>query len=396
MTSDSHDNSSRTSIFIGVGLLLLTVAAFFRPPLLPEIGRELDISPLGLGLLGSIFAFGRTAADFPAGRLSDRISVGKMMFLGATAIAFGSVMLALAPSDLVAYGSMLLLGVGSTFALTTAMAHFARAPKARRGTALSAFAAWLLAGQSLGPTFGGLLATGGGWRLAMWVAAGLAGVMGIAFLWLRTPPPEPGEAGHHGDTPPLNVSRGLLGLIYLLPAVQFAIGGALLQTLVPIVADGELGIGPATVGIALGVGGGIRFVSALASGRISDRVSRRWALVPSQVVQALGVVVFMVWATPSTWFASIVLLTLGSTGVSIGATVLGDLSEGQAMGGRLGAFRFTGDAAFMVAPLLCGWLYEISGRVAATAPMAAFAVIVTIGIALFVPETGRRARPAAS
>lgn len=381
----------RVSLLIGVGLLLLTVAAFFRPPLLPEIGRDLEITPLGLGLLGSIFAVGRTAADFPAGWLSDRFSAGPMMFFGGGLIALGSLALATAPNDLFAYGSMFFLGVGSTFALTTAMAHFARAPRANRGVALSAFAAWLLAGQSLGPAAGGFLAAGGGWRLAMWVAAGLAVAVAVGFLWLRAPQPAPGDSSHHGDAPPINAPGYVLALIYLLPAVQFAIGGALLQTLIPIVADGELGIGPGTVGAALGIGGGIRFVSALASGRISDRVSRRWALVPSQVIQALGVVVFMLWATPAAWFGSIVLLTLGSTGVSIGAAVLGDLSEGRPLGSRLGAFRFTGDAAFMVAPLLCGWLYEVAGRAAATAPMAVFAIAVTVGVAFLVPETGRRA-----
>ncbi|NND83959.1 MAG: MFS transporter, partial [Acidimicrobiia bacterium] len=251
----------RVSLLIGIGLLLLTVAAFFRPPLLPEIGRDLEISPLGLGLLGSIFAVGRTAADFPAGWLSDRFSAGPMMFFGGAAIALGSLALATAPNDLVAYGSMFLLGVGSTFALTTAMAHFARAPRATRGVALSAFAAWLLAGQSLGPAAGGFLAAGGGWRLAMWVAAGLAGVVGIAFLWLRAARPEPHEEERHGAAPPIDAPRHVLALIYLLPAVQFAIGGALLQTLIPIVADAELGIGPGTVGLALGIGGGIRFVS---------------------------------------------------------------------------------------------------------------------------------------
>lgn len=378
------------SLLIGVGLLLLTVASYFRPPLLPEIGRDLVISPLGLGLLGSIFAVGRTAADFPAGWLSDRLSAGPMMFFGGALIGLGSIALATAPNDLVAYGSMFFLGVGSTFALTTAMAHFARAPRARRGVAMSAFAAWLLAGQSLGPALSGFLAVGAGWRLAMWVAAGIALTVGVALLWLRAPAPAPAASSHHDSAPPIDAPRHVLALIYLLPAVQFAIGGALLQTLIPIVADGELGIGPGTVGAALGVGGVIRFVSALASGRISDSISRRWALVPSQAIQSLGVVVFMLWATPAAWFGSIVLLTLGSTGVNIGAAVLGDLSEGRPLGKRLGAFRFTGDAAFIVAPLLCGWLYEVAGRAAATAPMAAFAIAVTISVAFLLPETGRR------
>jgi len=46
---------------IGAGLFLLTVAAFVRPPLLPAIGRDLGMTAIGLGLLGSVFAAGRLA-----------------------------------------------------------------------------------------------------------------------------------------------------------------------------------------------------------------------------------------------------------------------------------------------------------------------------------------------
>ncbi len=189
----------------------------------------------------------------------------------------------------------------------------------------------------------------------------------------------------------MQVPRRVLAFIYLLPAVQFAIGGALLQTLVPIVADAELGMGPAVVGGALGIGGVSRFVAAVVAGQVTDRISRKWALLPGQVLQTLGVAVFMSWATPAAWFGSILLVTLGSVGVNVGATVLADLSEGTALGNRLGAFRFTGDAAFVVAPLLSGWLYELAGRGAGTAPLVVFAAVVTVGVWIFIPETAKAA-----
>lgn len=379
----------RVGVAVGAGLFLLTVSAFVRPPLLPAIGRDLTITAVGLGLLGSIFAIGRLAADFPAGLLSDRIRPGPMMSISGWIVAAGSVLLAIAPTALVAYGAMFLLGIGSTFVLTTAMAHFARAPRLRRGVAMSAFAAWLLAGQSFGPTAGGTIGSAFGWRWAVGVAAILAVLVAVAFLFLRAPLPETERPKTIGGTQAGRLVPGhILAFIYLLPAVQFALGGALLQTLIPIVADAELGIGPAVVGLALGLGGVSRFVAAMVAGQVTDRISRKWALVPGQVLQTLGVAAFLLWATPAAWFGSILLVTLGSVGVNVGATVLADLSEGSALGRRLGAFRFTGDAAFVVAPILSGWLYELAGRAVATLPLLIFSAVVTVGVWAFVPETG--------
>jgi MFS family permease len=380
---------------IGAGLFLLTVAAFVRPPLLPAIGRDLGMTAIGLGLLGSVFAAGRLAADFPAGRMTDRVRPGPMMSISAMLVAAGSVVLAIAPNPLVAHAAMLLLGIGSTFTLTTAMAYFAQAPRIRRGVSVSAFAAWLLAGQSFGPTLGGSLGGVYGWRQAVAIAGLIAIGVAVAFLFSKAPfaPASSHEpAGKTGTAHP--VRSHVLGLIYLLPAVQFALGGALLQTLIPIAADSELGIGPGTVGVALGLGGVSRFVAALVTGQISDRVSRKRALVPGQILQTAGIAVFMLWSDPVAWLVSIVLVTLGSAGVNVGVTILADLSEGSGLGKRLAAFRFTGDSALVVAPLLSGWLYQVAGRAVATVPLLLLSAVVTFGVWIFVPETGRWAAAA--
>ena len=84
---------------------------------------------------------------------------------------------------------------------------------------------------------------------------------------------------------------------------------------------------------------------------------------------------------------SIVLVSLGSVSVNVGTAVLADLSEGGRLGPRLGAFRFTGDAAFLVTPVLAGWLLDSSGRAVATAPLMLLTAVVLIGCFLYIPET---------
>lgn len=372
---------------ISAALFGITVAAFLRPPLLPAIGRDLGLSAVGLGALGSVFAIGRLAVDVPTGRLSDRIAPGPMMFIAGSLVAAGSGILALAPVAGVAYVAVLVLGAGSAWALTTAQAYFATAPRARRGAAMSMFAGSLLIGQAIGPVVGGGIGAGGGWRLAIGAGSLLAAVSVVPLLRVPSPPP----AGHDGHGPRQagddRVAFPVLAVIYLLPAVQFAIGAAMVQTLVPIVADEQLGIGAAVVGSVLGVGGLARLAAAVVAGRVMDTVGRRPAMIPGLVLQLAGVVVFAVWpGLPSLWI-SILLVSLGSVSVNVGTAMLADLSEGGRLGPRLGAFRFTGDFSFMVMPLLSGWLLDRSGRLVAMMPLTALTGLVLIGAVILVPET---------
>lgn len=382
-------SNRKVTLAVAMSLFAITVAAFLRPPLLPAIGRDLVLSSLGLGALGSVFALGRLAADIPAGRLSDNRSPAAMMIASAALVALGSLAFALAPSSTVAFVAVFVLGVGSTWTLTTAQAHFASAPKARRGVAMSFFAAALLTGQAIGPVVGGAIGSVWDWRVAIGAGAVIAGLVIVPMGRIgATPPPAARSAGRASvQSSDHRGTKIVLALIYLLPAVQFAIGAAMIQTLVPLVADGDLGLGAGIVGTILGVGGIARLVSALGAGWIMDNLGRRPALIPGLLLQLGGVVVFAAWGSVAALWTSVVMVSLGSVSVNVGTTLLADLSEGGRLGPRLGAFRFTGDAAFLVAPVLAGWLLDIEGRAVATWPLIALTAFVSIGCLIWVPET---------
>ena len=87
---------------------------------------------------------------------------------------------------------------------------------------------------------------------------------------------------------------------------------------------------------------------------------------------------------------AIVLFSLGSSAVNVGATILADLSEGGRMGSRLGVFRVTGDSALLLAPLAGGAIYEAYGRAWASLPLIAFVVVVIVLGLLVIPETSPR------
>jgi len=380
-------NFRSRGVLIGGGVFLITIAAFFRIPLVPEIGRDFDLSAFGIGALSSAFAFGRVLTDLPAGHATDRIQVGKMLAIAAGLVAAGSALMAAAWTTPLVFVGSFLLGIGSSWTLTTAFAYFATAPRLQRGTAMSLFAAAMLVGQAIGPTMGGWSGELSGWRPTL-AGAGIGiGIIAVGFLGLRslrivpssTERPSAGQA--HLATPLV------LGVIYSLPAIQFSVGAAINMTLVPLVADEALGFGAGVIGLALGVGGLARLVGALITGQLSDRIARRAALVPGLLLQVAGLAVFAFVDGKVGWWTAIMLLAVGSTPVNVGSTMLADLSEQGGLGRRLGRFRFTGDAAFLVAPLITGYLYGHGGRTIATMPLLVATVLVAVAAVLVLPET---------
>lgn len=381
------------SIFFGpiaAGVLGITVAAHVRAPLLPDLGRELSMSPTALGAFIAAFALGRIVTDMPAGRLTDDRPALSMLSIGALIVAVGSLIAAMAPNSGFAFAAAFVLGVGSAWTNTTGIAAFAEAPRARRGVAMSGFAAALMVGQAIGPTFGGITASIWDWRGAFLAAA----ILGVAIAATLRVPRTRGTTieARRSKAVPSHIDRPVLIALYLLPAVQFGIGAALIHTLIPIVGDAELSLTVGMIGIAIGVGGLLRLVGALASGYVSDRYSRRWALFPGLALQFAALIVFAGGDSTVAWWAAIMLFSVGSSAVNVGATVLADLSEGGRMGRRLGVFRVTGDTALLLAPLVAGALYETLGRAWATAPLGAFVIGVFLLAFRVIPETapGRR------
>lgn len=379
-----HSRSFRFGM--GAGLFAITAIAFLRPPLLPDIGRDLGLSALGLGGLGSVFALGRLTADFPAGRFTDRSRPGTMMAIAAAMVAGGSLAFGLSPVAIVAFVAAFGLGIGSTWTLTGSMAFFARAPRAGRGMSMSFFAAALLVGQAVGPALGGLMGSLWDWRVAMVVGAVAAA--SLVPFFMRNPGVAPSaeqrdDSSENGE----RVPKRVLAVLYMLPAVQFSIGAAMIQTLVPIVGDNELGLGAATVGLAIGLGGIARLVGALVSGRVSDGIGRKWALVPGLSLQLAGLLAFALAGGILAWWLAILGLTLGSVAVNVGSTILADLTPEGGLGRRLGAFRFAGDLAFLVTPVLSGALYELDGRLLGTLPLLALTATATLGSLMVLPET---------
>lgn len=380
---------------LGMAVLVLTSLGFFRVALLPEFGRELSMSTFQLGAVTTVFAVGRLAADLPGGHLADRFPARRIMAVTAAIVSLGSLIFGLSVTLLPIYAASLLVGLASSTTNGTGMTYFSKlGGTASRGTSMAVFSAALLGGQALGPAAAGLLAAAWDWRVAMFVAAVIAGV---GSVWLavstgsRRPVVGAGEgraSDHQGASRP--GTRSML----VLQSISFAMFltlGAIPQTLVPIVGSEDLGLGVAAIGLALGLGGISRFVGTLLGGRMSDKLSRKAALLPALLIQALGVALLAFPPTLALWLAAIVVMSLASFAVPVAATIVGDLSDPARVGSQLGRFRFVGDLGLIVGPVTIGALYDGLGREAAFLTVAGLLVAVALMALRLLPET--RATP---
>jgi DHA1 family multidrug resistance protein-like MFS transporter len=402
------------TLLAGGVVLAVAVASFMRAPLLPDIGRDLGITAAGLAMITTAFALGRLVMDLPAGRLADRLPPGRALAGTGVGVAISAALLATAQSFAQALVGVFFLGAASALTNTTGMTLFATsAPPERRGTAMAGFSMALMTGQTLGPAVGGALAGLAGWRASQGAAA-LIGVGVLAACLLvpagRTPRPAaqgapagPDEAASPRrargaatavpDAPAspaaavgTGLSRSQAAVLAAVPFAVFFTLSALPQTLLPVIGSSELGLTTATIGLALGAGGVARFAGSAVTGVLSDRVSRKAALVPSLLGMAVGVLLLAPAPTLATWLVAIVLLSVTSSGIAVAATIIADRVPPETVGRRLGTFRFTGDFGLLAGPAITGLLYQHSGRGSAMLVTAGVLCACAVAAALLIVE----------
>jgi len=386
-------------VIVGGAVLLASIAAFFRVPILPSLGTELRMDAAQLGLITTAFALGRIVTDIPAGRFTDRVSALTLLSTSSFVLAVGSLLFAIAPTPMAVLVAAFVLGIASSITNTTGMTFFATArPAASRGRSLALYSASLLVGQALGPTAGGLLAGPFGWRGALYGAAAV-GVGLIVFTRIAavTVHPAVGSIRAIGITPSRSQAEvpkealdpsvvRQLRILLLVPFTLFFVLGALPQTLLPIIGADSLGLDAAAIGLALGLGGLCRLVGVLVGGRVSDRLGRKTALVPGMLLMFGGVALLAVDGV-SAWIGAIVLLSLGTSGLGSAATMLTDLVGGDGIGRRMGAFRLFGDLGLVTGPFIATRIYVAAGQRATVAVLGALLLVLTLTISTLTRET---------
>jgi len=177
---------------------LVAAAAMFAvmystQAILPELGREFDVTPSQAGLTISVVIGALAVGAWFWGPLSDRIGRRASLVLASGAIVLPTVLVAFAPSFPVLLGLRVVQGLCMPGLITVGVPYVAEAYAPQLGSrAMGYYVAALVAGGLIGRVGVALITAATSWRLAL----GLLALLPLAstLLMRRGLPPEPEDA----------------------------------------------------------------------------------------------------------------------------------------------------------------------------------------------------------
>ena len=210
-----------------------------------------------------------------AGRLGDRLGRRRVLIAGIVLFTGASLLSGLAPSLPFLVGSRALQGAGAATMIALSMALAMEAvPAGKVGRALGLIGSMSAVGTTLGPTLGGLLIAGFGWRAIFLVTVPLAAA--TLLLVVRAIPTdrvgrEDGRRSQ-GSTALLLASivdRRLAASL----AMSVIVATVMMATLIvgPFYLSQGLALGAAQVGLAMSAGPFAAAVAGVPAGRLVDR-----------------------------------------------------------------------------------------------------------------------------
>lgn len=348
-------------------LVLLSVAAHMMlfgmlTPVMAVYAQGFGAPDWQIGLMITVFAAGRLAADIPAGHIAHRTGLRPLLGVGLLLCSVGALMAALAPGYLIALIGRAMQGIGSGLFMTATMIFVAQRSDARsRGKVMSLYQGAVLVGGAFGPSVGGLAASLFGLSGPFYVAAVIGLASGALPLFLFNERYNPPDEEHLGPS-------GALPLLFIVPfACVLLANFAFFLTrtagqwqLIPLLATVEFSIDPGSLGLAMSLSAVANLLSLPTAAWLVDRVSRPALIGVSLLTTALALVAIAIATTPLTLYAGMIAigLAVGIGGPAIGAYAVDVTPRGQ-HGPAMGMLRFAGDFGYLVGPLAIGAIVDL-------------------------------------
>jgi MFS family permease len=369
-------------------------------PVLPLYVASLGVPFWWVGLVLAAEAIGMLIADLPAGALLGRIDRKRAMLAGVALLGVAALVLAAVEGVVLVFAARLLAGLGATLWSISRHAYLTDAvPLQQRGRMIAAFGGAQRIGALAGPAVGGAIAVAGGFAATFLVYAAVS-ALALVFcaLYLEAAPPRrrPGAELRLGDAwTAIWARQGRL--------LAVAGTGSLLaqgirsgrRIVIPLYGAAALGLDVQQVGWIVSVAAAFDVVMFPLAGWLMDRFGRKWAIVPSFLIQALGMALVPLTGGFGALMAAAAVIGFGN-GIGSGTmmTIAADLAPPDAVGEFLGVWRLIGDGGSMGGPVLVGALADVLSLPLATLVVAAVGAGAALTFAYGVPETLRRPVPA--
>lgn len=340
-------------------------------PILPMLGLQLGLSAAMVGLILSANRITRIFFNPFTGALVDRfgarwpVSLG--LFLETLAVLGFSIALHAPAPGVWFIAGRALWGIGSSLILVGALAAvMIISVHGNRGRLTGRVRTAMTLGLPGGMLLGGVIADTASANAAFLAAAALTLATGVFALFVLPHGghgssrlhPEDEETARPGRWSSLLHNPQLQIIWCSNTLIFFAIGGALLATLVVLV-DGRgirlLGLGSqGSAGLLMALLMVFRAISALAAGAFLDRRSERTALlVPGAVLTALGFAALALGGGLWGMVAALAAIGLGGGALNIPLlTLLSDSTARRAQGRAVGIYQVYGDIGGSLGPIV--------------------------------------------
>jgi MFS family permease len=394
-------NSLRNPLLLSFYLpsLILAFSAGLLAPVLPLYARAFEAS---YGLVGLVLAgerLGMLLGDIPAGALIRRLGQKGTMSLGICCAALSTAALFWAGSIPEAVIYRLCTGFGMALYSVARHAYIAdQVASASRGRAIALFGGIFRVGRFAGPMVGGIVAAQYGLRTPFLVfgCAGVATLIVImAFVrTTRAASPRASAQGNH-----------LLSILKTQHRILTSAGAGQLFAqmiragrgiIIPLYAADVIGLDVQAIGFIISISSAIDMSLFYPTGLIMDRLGRKCAIVPSFLIQAIGMSLVPFTSSFVGLLLATSLIGLGN-GLSSGSmmTLGADFAPQDTRGEFLGVWRLIGDGGATGGPLVVGGIADLVALPTAAWAMSGAGVIAAAIFALFVPETLKKRKRAA-
>ena len=374
------------SFFIFVGMSIVS-------PILPLYAQSFDVSYTLVSLAISAYAFGRFLADIPSGLLSDRVGRRPLMIWGTLILAATAFLNARATSFIEFLVYRLIQGVGSAMWMTsrsTLLADVLRPDE--RGRVMGYFQSFQLLGSSAGPVIGGYVAATWGLQSTFYFYA-LLGLVSLAITYLWIKEPEGLATSRHVTSFDIPTVRRLLSnrsysLACLATFTIFFMRTGIRGTMIPLYADGELGLTETDIGAVISYSTIMNLILAVPMGHAIDYYGRKPAITKSLAVTMLAALAFPNTTDYFTLSLASLLLGVGTSGAGQAPLALAtDATVDEPRGISMGLYRLFGDIGFVVGPIILGVIADGMGLRAPFYFTAALLLVSTVLIQVYAVET---------
>ena len=374
--------------------VVLSLAEGMLVPVLPLYVADLGAGFALVGLALAAEAIGMLLGDVPAGSVLRRFDRKVVMLTGVGVVGVAVAAIPLFGSVVAVIALRLVAGLGAAMWGLSRHAYLTESVEAAaRGRSIAAFGGANRIGMLLGPALGGVVAGAFGFGaafLAFGVVAALA--FGLCALYL-----EPRSATETGPRQRLGHREALRQVLVQQRGLLITAGaGQLFAQMIrsgrgivlPLFGSAVLGLDVQAIGWVLSIAAAFDVALFPVAGVIMDRWGRKAAIVPSFVIQALGMALVPLSGGVAGLALAGAVIGLGN-GIGSGTmmTIASDLAPRDTVGEFLGVWRLIGDAGGMGGPVAVGAIADALTLETATLVIAVIGLGAAATFAFGVPET---------